>query len=167
MPTSADAARFCDEDQCARNMSELTVLLDDAVRELGFDHVTLSGRELPWESRCAALWVGVFAFEAARRLVGLSEFMGPRPQLTPRQHDCVVLAGRSKKRLGHGPDSGSFQGRRAELLRSAGLDRAFVLLRGRHGLRELLGSRLERAIGVLYLPEKELAAHYFDAAPAD
>lgn len=195
MPASADAARFCEEAQRARTMGELTVLLDDAVRELGFDHVTLthhvdplnppsrtvafstypeawmhqllsrrhfaddpvlvacersaapivwselprrmalsdrqlrileaaaahglgdgltapinvpgeprgscsfgmrSGRELPSESRCAALWVGVFAFEGARRVVGLSGPVGLRPQLTPRQQDCVVLAGRGK-----------------------------------------------------------------------
>jgi LuxR family quorum-sensing system transcriptional regulator CciR len=44
----------------------------------------------------AALWVGVFGFEQARRIVGLARPLEARPRLSPRQLDCVVLVGRGK-----------------------------------------------------------------------
>ena len=52
------------------------------------------------------------------------------------------------------------------LCRDAGIQRFLLDLRkGRHeGLRSvLMRARLERAIGVIYRPETELASHYFDA----
>jgi protein-L-isoaspartate(D-aspartate) O-methyltransferase len=49
------------------------------------------------------------------------------------------------------------------LCRETGLQRFMLPLRG--GVREpLLPERLERAIGVLYLPETELQSHYFQAS---
>jgi LuxR family quorum-sensing system transcriptional regulator CciR len=55
------------------------------------------GDRLPHEGGQAALWVGVFAFEQARRLVGLaSSPRRRRPTLSPRQLDCVVLTGQGK-----------------------------------------------------------------------
>jgi LuxR family quorum-sensing system transcriptional regulator CciR len=64
---------------------------------------TKVGRELPKASFPAAQYVGCFAFEAARRVAkfkvpvkpGLIQEVKP-PQLTRRQLDCVVLAGRGK-----------------------------------------------------------------------
>jgi LuxR family quorum-sensing system transcriptional regulator CciR len=53
-----------------------------------------SGRVVPEEVRQAALWVGVFAFEQARRILGLARPTAARPRLSPRQFDCVVLAAR-------------------------------------------------------------------------
>ena len=47
--------------------------------------------------RClgVAQMVGVFAFQAAKRVTGLSEPIAtPRPRLHPRPRDCIVLAGR-------------------------------------------------------------------------
>ena len=39
--------------------------------------------------------VGVFAFQAAKRVSGLPEpITAPRPRLHPRPRDCIVLAGR-------------------------------------------------------------------------
>jgi len=52
------------------------------------------------------------------------------------------------------------------LCRNAGIRRFLLDLRkGRHDeLRlTLMRARLERAIGVIYRPETELASHYFDA----
>lgn len=64
---------------------------------------TRLGRELPKATFPAAQYVGCFAFEAARRVAkrqapakpGLIQEDKP-PQLTRRQLDCVVLAGRGK-----------------------------------------------------------------------
>ena len=53
------------------------------------------------------------------------------------------------------------------LCRDSGVDRFLVDLReGRRPncAAELLYPRLERAIGVIYRPETELASHYFDAS---
>lgn len=42
-----------------------------------------------------AQMVGVFAFQAAKRVTGLPEpIAAPRPRLHPRPRDCIVLAGR-------------------------------------------------------------------------
>jgi protein-L-isoaspartate(D-aspartate) O-methyltransferase len=52
------------------------------------------------------------------------------------------------------------------LCHATGLARFMVGLRGRSdvpGLRDLSKERLERAIGVIYRPESELASHYFRA----
>lgn len=53
-------------------------------------------RSVPQEVRQSALWVGVFAFEQARRILGLTPPSSVRPVLSPRQFDCVVLAARGK-----------------------------------------------------------------------
>lgn len=55
-----------------------------------------SGGRLPEGGGQAAHWVGVFAFEQARRILGLARALGARAALTPRQLDCVVLMGRGK-----------------------------------------------------------------------
>jgi LuxR family transcriptional regulator, quorum-sensing system regulator CciR len=63
-----------------------------------------TGRGIPELSLPAAHYVGSFAFEAARRVVqlragkrkGRARVPRERPQLTRRQLDCVVLAGRGK-----------------------------------------------------------------------
>ncbi len=40
--------------------------------------------------------IGIFAFQAARRLMtGSAPLPAPRPKFRPRPRDCVVLAGRS------------------------------------------------------------------------
>jgi len=64
---------------------------------------TRSGREFPHAALPAANYVGCFAFEAARRLAQRgtnTKFpvrpAAPRPKLTRRQLECVVLAGRGK-----------------------------------------------------------------------
>jgi DNA-binding CsgD family transcriptional regulator len=41
-----------------------------------------------------AQMIGVFAFQAAKRIIGLAPTVGPRARLHPRPRDCVVLAGR-------------------------------------------------------------------------
>jgi erythromycin esterase-like protein len=51
----------------------------------------------------------------------------------------------------------------AALLRQAGLDRALLVFRGRPPVAALTGPRRERAVGVIYLPQEEASAHYFDA----
>lgn len=49
------------------------------------------------------------------------------------------------------------------LLHDTGCHRFFLPLRGRQTLHKTIGRRLERAIGVLYLPETERWSHYFHA----
>jgi LuxR family quorum-sensing system transcriptional regulator CciR len=65
--------------------------------------VTQPGFDLPIEDIVVAQAVGVFALQAARRLArqGLPSQPSP-PQLTPRQHDCVLLGmrGKSDKHIG-------------------------------------------------------------------
>lgn len=41
-----------------------------------------------------AQMIGVFAFQAARRIVGSARCPVPRPRLHPRPRDCIILAGR-------------------------------------------------------------------------
>lgn len=41
-----------------------------------------------------AQMVGIFAFQAARRLAGSVDVPAPTPRLHPRPRDCIVLAGR-------------------------------------------------------------------------
>lgn len=41
-----------------------------------------------------AQMIGIFAFQAARRIVGGGRPPAPRPRLHPRPRDCVMLAGR-------------------------------------------------------------------------
>lgn len=53
-------------------------------------------RPLPGDGSQAAFWVGAFAFEQARRILGLSALDRRVPRLTPRQLECVVWAGRGK-----------------------------------------------------------------------
>lgn len=54
-----------------------------------------TGRRLPVESLPAAQLAGAFAFNAARRLMRRSARLADQPpRLSPRQLDCVVLAGR-------------------------------------------------------------------------
>jgi LuxR family quorum-sensing system transcriptional regulator CciR len=53
-------------------------------------------RRAPEHAGQAAAWVGAFAFEQARRIVGLGQGRADRPLLTPRQHDCLVLLGQGK-----------------------------------------------------------------------
>jgi LuxR family quorum-sensing system transcriptional regulator CciR len=55
--------------------------------------VTRPGLDLPTEDIVVAQSIGVFALQAARRLArqGLPSLPN-QPQLTPRQHDCLLLA---------------------------------------------------------------------------
>lgn len=54
-----------------------------------------TGRRLPVESLPAAQLSGAFAFHAARRLTRRSARIADQPpRLSPRQIDCIVLAGR-------------------------------------------------------------------------
>lgn len=50
---------------------------DDIARYLGSAHV-----------------IGTFAFQAARRLVGIAPMRAGEPRLEPRMRDCIILAGR-------------------------------------------------------------------------
>jgi LuxR family quorum-sensing system transcriptional regulator CciR len=43
-----------------------------------------------------AQMIGIFAFQAARRLIGGGRRLAPGPRLHPKPRDCVVLAGRGK-----------------------------------------------------------------------
>ena len=52
----------------------------------------------------------------------------------------------------------------AALFHNTGIGNFLLLLRGSGELAETLAEpRLERAIGVIYLPQSERASHYFDA----
>lgn len=58
---------------------------------------TFAGMKRPERAACLlgmAQMIGVFAFQAARRIVGGPRLPAPRPRLHPRPRDCVVLAGR-------------------------------------------------------------------------
>jgi LuxR family quorum-sensing system transcriptional regulator CciR len=69
------------------------VLLGDCIGSC-----TFAGTRRPrWAERCLgpAQMIGIFAFQAARRLAGVRRYpMRSSPQLHPRPRDCVVLAGR-------------------------------------------------------------------------
>lgn len=54
------------------------------------------GRELPKQSLMLAQLVGLFAFDAARRIVLDGQRATDPPHLSPKQRDCVVLAGQGK-----------------------------------------------------------------------
>jgi erythromycin esterase-like protein len=56
----------------------------------------------------------------------------------------------------------SLEGSVENLMHRAGHD-FFLPLRGNPGLLQQLGQRLERAIGVIYLPESERVSHYFQS----
>ncbi len=56
----------------------------------------------------------------------------------------------------------SLEGSVEDLMHRAGHD-FFLPLRGNPGLQQQLGQRLERAIGVIYLPESERVSHYFQS----
>jgi DNA-binding CsgD family transcriptional regulator len=56
----------------------------------------LRSGSLPEEGSQAAMWVGVFAFEQARRILGLGCAPAERPRLSARQLECVAWAGRGK-----------------------------------------------------------------------
>ena len=54
------------------------------------------------------------------------------------------------------------------MIHASGLPRFLLMLGdGDDALRELRQPRLERAIGVIYLPETERISHYFDARLAE
>lgn len=54
------------------------------------------GRDLPERSLMLTQLVGLFAFAAARRIVLAAERATNPPHLSPKQRDCVVLAGQGK-----------------------------------------------------------------------
>lgn len=60
----------------------------------------------------------------------------------------------------------SLEGSYERLFHDTGIAQ-FLLLTGDPALRDVLGSRLERAIGVIYRPETERVSHYFTARLAD
>jgi LuxR family quorum-sensing system transcriptional regulator CciR len=53
-------------------------------------------RRAPEHAGKAAAWVAFFAFEQARRILGLARTGLERPVLTQRQYDCLVLLGQGK-----------------------------------------------------------------------
>jgi LuxR family quorum-sensing system transcriptional regulator CciR len=60
-----------------------------------------TGRQIPLASLPMAQYLGCFAFQAARRLIEVSTTAKPaieeaQQRLSPRQLDCVILAGRGK-----------------------------------------------------------------------
>jgi DNA-binding CsgD family transcriptional regulator len=58
---------------------------------------TFAGTRAPRRSRRylgVAQMIGIFAFQAARRVIGASDTRAPRPRLQPRPRDCIVLIGR-------------------------------------------------------------------------
>lgn len=57
---------------------------------------TRSGRGLPTHALPAAQLVGLFAFEAARRLSREGCVPTPLPRLSRRQRECLILAGQGK-----------------------------------------------------------------------
>jgi LuxR family quorum-sensing system transcriptional regulator CciR len=64
-----------------------------------FSFAVRCGRMLPVASLPAAQMIGLFGFEAARTMVLRSRKAAPpcpRPTLTPRQLDCMVLVARGK-----------------------------------------------------------------------
>lgn len=52
--------------------------------------------ELPARTLLATQLVGLFAFEAARRMIGASGHTRDLPRLSPRQRECIILAGQGK-----------------------------------------------------------------------
>lgn len=59
------------------------------------------GRKIPLASLPTAQYLGCFAFQAARRMIEMSTAAKPaieeaQQRLSPRQLDCVILAGRGK-----------------------------------------------------------------------
>lgn len=54
------------------------------------------GRRLGEEAQQAAHWAGAFAFDQARRIVGLARPAEDRRALSSRQLECVVLVGQGK-----------------------------------------------------------------------
>lgn len=54
-----------------------------------------AGKEMPKESVAFAQWIGLFAFEAARRIADARPF-NDAPVLTERQSECAVWVGRGK-----------------------------------------------------------------------
>lgn len=55
-----------------------------------------AGERPPGWAVQAVAWVGMCAFEEARRIVGLSDGRILRPALSPRQLECLVLCGQGK-----------------------------------------------------------------------
>ena len=79
-------------------------------------------------------------------------------------HGTVIAAsdwgGPAEKKRVRPALSGSYE----DVFNRAGVERFLLSLRGDNQAVRALGStRLERAIGVIYLPETERASHYFDA----
>ena len=62
----------------------------------------------------------------------------------------------------------ALEGSYADVFHSAGVPAFSLLLRGRQEIGRLIGEpRLERAIGVVYVPQSERASHYFEAILSD
>ena len=57
----------------------------------------------------------------------------------------------------------SLAGSCERLFHEAGLERFFIRLRDEPARTRLMPARLERAIGVIYVPESERTSHYFRA----
>jgi LuxR family quorum-sensing system transcriptional regulator CciR len=60
-----------------------------------------TGRDIPLSALPTAQYLGCFAFQAARRVVEMEVTAKPaieeaQQRLSPRQLDCVILAGRGK-----------------------------------------------------------------------
>ena len=58
---------------------------------------TFAGMRQPERAECLlgiAQMIGVFAFQAGKRIIGQIPLPGPHPRLHPRPRDCIVLAGR-------------------------------------------------------------------------
>lgn len=57
---------------------------------------TRAGRALPTHGLLAAQLVGLFAFEAARRISNGGRVLSALPRLSRRQRECLILAGQGK-----------------------------------------------------------------------
>lgn len=83
---------FADREGLNEGITVPFVLLGDAVGSC-----TFAGTARPERSSInlgAAQMIGVFAFQAARRLIGAAPPLTRPPRLHPRPRDCVILAGR-------------------------------------------------------------------------
>ena len=87
-------------------------------------------------------------------LVGFTTYTGT-------VHAAREWGGRAERR----PLRPALPGSYSALFHQAGIGNALLVFRGNEPLQAALaGPRLERAVGVLYLPETERASHYFQAS---